>query len=44
MKNPMSIITGIPASIGLVLMDHPVIASIVVGWLTYKHLKSLRRW
>lgn len=42
MKNVMSIVTAIPASIGLVLVDHPLIASIVVGWFTYRHLKSLR--
>ncbi|MBQ3289813.1 MAG: hypothetical protein IJH50_10420 [Kiritimatiellae bacterium] len=47
MKNAMSIITGIPASIGLVLVDRPIIAGIVVGLLTCKHLKNLRgqrRW
>ena len=43
MKNALSIITGIPASIGLILVEHPIIASIVVGLLTYKHLKNLRR-
>jgi len=44
MKNVMTMITGIPASIGLVLVDHPIIAGIVVGWLTYRHLKNQRRW
>ncbi len=43
MKNAMTVVTAIPASIGLVLVEHPVLASIVVGWLTFKTLKRMRR-
>ena len=42
MKNLSKIITAIPASIGLVLVEHPVLAGIVMGWLAYKTLKGLK--
>ena len=43
-KNAMTVVTAIPASIGLVLVEHPVLAGIVIGWLTFKTLKRMRRY
>ena len=43
MKNAMTVVTAIPTSIGLVLVEHPVLAGIVMGWLTFKTLKRMRR-
>lgn len=35
MKSPLTMITGIPTSIGLVLVEHPVLAGLIGGWLAY---------
>lgn len=43
MKKVMTVVTAVPASIGLVLVEHPLLAGIVMGWLTFKTLKRMRR-
>ncbi len=43
MKNALTVVTAIPTSIGLVLVEHPVLAGLIGGWLIYKSLKGLKR-
>ena len=43
MKNALTVVTAIPTSIGLVLVEHPVLAGLIGGWLIYKSLKRLKR-
>ena len=43
MKNALTVVTAIPASIGLVLVEHPILAGLIGGWLIYRSLKGLKR-
>ena len=43
MKNALTVVTAIPTSIGLVLVEHPVLAGLIGGWFIYKSLKKLKR-
>ena len=43
MKTAMTVVSAIPASVALVLVEHPMLAGIVIGWLTFKTLKRMRR-
>lgn len=43
MKNAMTtIVTSVPASIALVLAEHPVIAGVFAGFMVYRYCRSLK--
>ena len=41
-NNVLEIATGLPASIGLALAEHPALAGMIGGWLIYRYLKNLK--
>ena len=42
MKNAMTtLVTSVPASIALVLAEHPVIAGVFAGFMVYRYCKGL---
>lgn len=44
MKNAITRVTmAIPTGIGLALVEHPVLAGLIGGWLIFKGLKVLKK-